>query len=160
LDIFALFPQQTVIEFTTSYTLVNPSHTFKTALNETFTIGTDAYFTSVPVGHQHGVAFEDDLTTGYFYAFRANGEFVILDALHIYNVSDVVLREHPCNLSVFWTADDQVAALVINGYCHAIFDFNKKVGYCRNGFPDNRGEWRQTESRLLTDELIGSIFQK
>jgi hypothetical protein len=135
-------------------------HSPKSDLNETFNIGTDTYFTSISAGCRHGVAFEDDLDTGYFYAFRADNEFVILDALHVYNVSDVVFRDQPCNLKVVWTEQNHVAALLINGYCHAIFDFSKKVGYCRNGFPANRGEWQQTESRVLTDELILSIFSK
>jgi hypothetical protein len=148
------------IELLTFYFIMAFPHTFKTDLNETFTIGTDTYFTSIPEGYNHGVAFEDDLDTGYFYAFSTGAEFVILDALHIYNVSDVVLRQTPCNLAVVWTEDNHIAALLINGYCHAIFDFNKRVGFCRNGFPENKGEWRQTDARVLTDELIVSIFPK
>lgn len=131
---------------------------FNVDINEQFTIGSDTYITSILDGGAFGVAFEDDLSTGYFYAFRVAVEGVILDALHIYDVKDVVFKDELSKLNILWTPDGKIAALLINDYCHALFDFEKRVGYCRNGFPENVGEWKQQESRKLTDEMILKIF--
>lgn len=136
------------------------SQQFRTDLDETFMIGTDTYFTSIPSGSNFGVAFEDDLHTGYFYAIGVDQDGVVLDALHIYNVKDVVFRDAPCKINVLWTENEQIAALLINDYCHAIFDFYNKEGFCRNGFPENVGNWVQKSSRKLTDEKILEIFPK
>ena len=127
-------------------------------LDQTFQIGQDAYFTSVAPITSNVVTFEDDFDTGYFYAVKVNADISILDALHIYNVVDVIHRDKPCNIQIMWTEDGIIASLLINGYCHAVFDFGKKEGYCRNGFPENKGEWNQNSTRLLTDELIEKIF--
>jgi hypothetical protein len=131
---------------------------FNIDVEEKFKIGSDTYFTSILDGNSYGVAFEDDLETGYFYAFRVAAEGVILDALHIYDVKDVVFKDELSKLNILWTLDGTIAALLINDYCHAVFDFEKRLGYCRNGFPENVGEWKQQESRKLTDEMILDIF--
>ena len=125
---------------------------------ETFQIGQDAYFTSIAPITSNVVTFEDDFDTGYFYAVSINDEITILDALHIYNVKDVLLRDQPCKIQVLWTEDGLVASLLINDYCQGVFDFANKAGYCRNGFPDNVGKWIQNDSRVLTDELIVNLF--
>ncbi|MCE7039661.1 DUF2251 domain-containing protein [Dyadobacter sp. CY312] len=127
-------------------------------IEETFQIGQDAYFTSIAPITSYVVSFEDDFETGYFYAVTVNEDISILDALHIYNVIDVIHRDKPCNLKVMWTEDGTIASLLINDYCQAILDFNKQAGYCRNGFPENKGLWSQTTSRQLTDELLVSIM--
>lgn len=132
---------------------------FRSDLDETFMIGSDTYFTSILPESNYGVAFEDDLESGHFYAFRAEGEGVILDALHIYNVRDVIFKDKPSKLNILWTEDALIASLLINDYCHAVFDFTNRSGYCRNASPENVGEWRQTDGRLLTDELILKIFK-
>jgi len=127
-------------------------------LEQTFQIGQDAYFTSIAPVTSNVVTFEDDFDTGYFYAVTINEEISILDALHIYNVIDVIHRDKPCKLQVMWTEDGQMASLLINDYCQAVFDFGNKAGYCRNGFPGNVGVWKQNDSRLLTDQLIVDLF--
>lgn len=127
-------------------------------MEHTFQIGQDAYFTSIAPETSYVVSFEDDFDTGYFYAVTVNEEIEILDALHIYNVSDVVHRDKLCNLKVMWTEDGTIASLLINDYCQAIFDFNKCAGYCRNGFPENKGIWSQTGPRKLTDELLVELL--
>lgn len=83
------------------------------------------------------VVFEDDEDTGYFYALdtRADGN-PIQDALHIYNVNDVSDRSEPSVVQIGWSLDHRKAVLLINDYPHAIFDFDSKQGYCRNGFPE------------------------
>jgi hypothetical protein len=127
-------------------------------IEETFRIGQDAYFTSIAPLTSNVVSFEDDFETGYFYAVTVNEDISVLDALHIYNVTDVIHRDKPCNLKVMWTEDGTIASLLINDYCQAIFDFKKQEGYCRNGFPENKGIWLQTSSRQLTDDLLVRIL--
>lgn len=131
-----------------------------TGFEQTFQIGQDAYFTSIAPVSSFVVSFEDDTETGYFYAVAVGEQIRILDALHIYNVVDVVHRDKPCKIQIMWTEDGQIASLLINGYCQAVFDFSTGEGFCRNNFPENRGEWKQAGSRLLTDELIAGIFSK
>jgi hypothetical protein len=129
------------------------------ALEKTFTVGQDAFFDSISPTSSFGVTFEDDLNTGYFYAVDTEPELRILDALHIYNVADVVDKDKTCNLQIVWSDDGQVASLLISNYCHALFDFKARAGYCRNGFPEYNGEWCKTNERTLTDELIDNIFK-
>lgn len=129
-------------------------------LEQTFQIGQDAYFTSVAPVSSFVVSFEDDTETGYFYSVAVGEQITILDALHIYNVADVIHRDKPCKIQIMWTEDGQIASLLINGYCQAVFDFSQRAGFCRNNFPENKGVWKQTGSRLLTDELIAEIFSK
>ena len=91
--------------------------------------------TDAPVG-VFGAVFEDDGTTGFFYAIeRAGDQPTILDAVHIYNVRNVTDRERESELEIRWTADGLHAALFINDYAHAVFDFAARRGYCRTGFP-------------------------
>ncbi|MCC7503553.1 MAG: DUF2251 domain-containing protein [Flavobacteriales bacterium] len=80
--------------------------------------------------------FEDDGETGYFYALdRALDPEPVIDALHIYNVVDVSDRNVPSHFQLVWSGDGLKVALFINRYPHAAFDFIKKRGYCRTGFP-------------------------
>jgi len=129
-------------------------------LEEQFTVGQDTFFDSVSPTIDFGVVFEDDLTTGYFYAVNITEEQEILDGLHIYNAEDVIDKDRPCKIQITWSDDGLIASLLINNFCHAIFDFENKAGYCRNGFPDNKTGWIQIKERILTDELIDSLFEK
>jgi hypothetical protein len=129
------------------------------ALEETFTVGQDTFFDSISPTSSFGVTFEDDLTTGYFYAVDTEPELKVLDALHVYNVADVIDKDKPCKLQIAWSDNGQIASLLINNYCHAIFDFKVSAGYCRSGFPECNGEWCKTNERTLTDELIKDIFK-
>lgn len=83
-----------------------------------------------------GVVFEDEGRTGYFYGldFGREGNSIV-DALHIYNVEQVTDRDKPSEVRLVWSADGMKAALLINRYSHAVFDFAAKRGYCRTGFP-------------------------
>jgi hypothetical protein len=87
--------------------------------------------------------FEDDGDTGYFYAVdRSRNKNLILDALHIYNVAQITDRKIPSTVKIVWSMDDKKAALLINGFPHAVFDFNSRRGYCRDGFPPPNGsDW-------------------
>lgn len=80
--------------------------------------------------------FEDDTDTGYFYALdTSTNENPIQDALHIYNVANVTDNEKPSLIKIGWSQDNKKVALLINGYPHAVFDFEAKRAYCRTGFP-------------------------
>ena len=86
---------------------------------------------------KYSVVFEDDRATGYFYGLDRSPEFPgqIVDALHIYNVKGVTDRKKPCAFEVIWSKDGLKAGLLINGYMHAVFDFEARKGCCRTGFP-------------------------
>jgi hypothetical protein len=83
-----------------------------------------------------GVVFEDDGETGYLYGLDfGSNDNPIVDALHIYNVVQVSDRQKPSQVQLVWSSDGLKAALLINRYPHAIFDFASRRGYCRTGFP-------------------------
>ena len=128
-------------------------------LEDSFTVGEDSYFSSTSPTTSYGVTFEDDLTTGYFYAVDTHTDLKVLDALHIYNVTDVTDKNNPRNIKITWTDDGTIASLLINNYCHAIFDFENKAGYCRNSFPETNREWVMIKERTLTDKLIEDLFK-
>lgn len=80
--------------------------------------------------------FEGNSDTGYFYALdTSENENPIQDAVHIYNVANVTDKEKPSLVKIGWSQDNKKVALLINGYPHAVFDFEAKRAYCRTGFP-------------------------
>lgn len=92
------------------------------------------------------VAFEDNGDTGYFYALDPSlGDQPIIDAGHIYDVAQVTDRHRPSRASISWSTDGLVAVLALNGYAHAVFDFERGRGWCRSGFPppSPRSAWVQ-----------------
>jgi hypothetical protein len=127
-------------------------------IEESFIVGEDTFWKSDSPTESFGVVFEDDLNTGYFYAVNRTHDSQIFDALHIYNVEDVVDKEKPCKIQIFWTDNGLIASLLINDYCHAIFDFNKRAGYCRNGFPECNSDWALISDRELTDDLVDTLI--
>jgi hypothetical protein len=90
------------------------------------------------------VVFEDDGETGYLYGldFSREGN-PILDAMHIYNVAQVVDRDKPSRVQLVWSSDGLKAALLINKYPHAVFDFEACRGYCRTEFPPADSKWTE-----------------
>ena len=130
---------------------------YRTAEIENFTVGTpevlESFFEHIP----YGVVFEDDGDTGYFYAASQDG---ILDALHIYNVEDVSDKHIPNHVLILWDDACTIAALCINDYIHAVYDFVAQAGYCRNGFPETDGEWVKVENHVLDDELLDKILSR
>ena len=129
------------------------------AVEQTIYIGSDTYESSVSHANSYGVTFEDNLETGYFYAVETAPSLKVLDALFIYNVEDVTEKDTPRQLQIAWSDNGLVASLLINNYCHAIFDFENKAGYCRNGFPGTSSKWTKVKERKLTDQLIIEIFK-
>jgi hypothetical protein len=97
-----------------------------------------------PAGRWAAV-FEDDGGTGYLYALdlsaQEKGENPIQEALHIYNVRNVIDRDRGSVAGIVWSDDGQKACLLINEYPHAIVDFAAKRAYCRTNFPPP-GKWK------------------
>ena len=111
---------------------------------EQLIVGTE----TVVMGHapegRLAAVFEDDGNTGYFYALDPSVEGnAIQDAVHIYNVANVVDRERPSLVEIGWSHDNLKAVLLINDHPHAVFDFALKQGYCRTGVPppNSVGVW-------------------
>jgi len=109
---------------------------------ETFMVGQETFVPSESPTSQYGVVFEDEGDTGYFYGLDLSRETnQIVDALHIYNVASVVDKEKPSVAQIAWSDDGLKAALFINGFAHAVFDFADKRGYCRTNFPSADKKW-------------------
>ena len=97
--------------------------------------------------------FEDDGETAYFYAYdRANPQ--ILDAVHIYNVANVVDRHRESEVEILWSSDGLKAGLLINGYLHAVLNFEIRKAYSRNNFPPPGGPWAGGEREPWNDSLF------
>jgi len=111
---------------------------------ETITVGQPAVVEGPSKNAHFGVVFEDDGTTGYLYALDFSREDDgIVDAVHIYNAAQVVDRRVPSLVQIAWSRDGLKAALMINKYPHAIFDFEARRGYCRTGFPPCGRNWSE-----------------
>lgn len=124
---------------------------------QTFLVGEDTFVDSIS-DNKLAVIFEDNCETGYFYAVDCNNDQEILDALHIYNVESVTDKHKASEIKILWTDDSSLALLVINDYCHAVFDFKNKAGYCRNAFPESNNDWTKLKERKLTDELLEELL--
>ena len=101
----------------------------------------------------YGVAFEDDENTGYFYAVNiVDDNFEIINAVHIYDVENIVDKNIISNIKILWSEDFNKAYLKINNYFHAVIDFENRKAYSRNNFPPaNNDEWENLE---LTENLL------
>ena len=110
---------------------------------ETIQVGHETVVPSPSPITKYAVVFEDDGETGYFYGLDTsrNDHNQILDALNIYNVHSVIDKDKPSLIQIVWSEDGLKAALFINGYAHAVFDFAAKRGYCRSNFPPPNEEW-------------------
>lgn len=128
-------------------------------IEETFEVGKDTFFDSDSPTASYYVIFEDDLTTGYFYAVEKKSNLQILDALHIYNVVDVIDKDKPRDIRIIWSNNGAVVFLLINDYCHALFDFENQAGYCRTAFPKSQSNWTKVKVRNLTDERLSELIQ-
>jgi hypothetical protein len=111
---------------------------------ETITVGQPVTIEGPSLEADFGVVFEEDGTTGYLYALDfSRTEQPIVDAVHIYNVTQVKDRDEPSVVQLAWSQDGLKAALIINGNPHAVFDFEARRGYCRTGFPPANADWTQ-----------------
>jgi hypothetical protein len=127
-----------------------------------WTPGEDLFIESFAPENSYGVVFEDDGEAAYFYAVEKDADgsgLRILDALHIHQKEDdgapEVAAARP--LLIVWSKDWMKCALVIDGFAHALFDFEAQGGYNINEFPPPNEFWTKGD-RKLTDELIRKFF--
>lgn len=59
----------------------------------------------------------------------------IIDALQVYEVDRVADRSTPSRVEIGWCDRGTAAILLINGYPHAVVDFEHGRAACRSGFP-------------------------
>src|SRR5512133_51460 len=108
----------------------------ETQLSETIVIGNPITLDCPSPKTSYAVIFEDDGETGYFYGLNLeNKKQPVLDRLHIYNVEDVLDPNVSVKVEVIWSEDGLKSALSINGFFHAVFDFEARKAYCRNNYP-------------------------
>jgi hypothetical protein len=125
-----------------------------------FVPGEDTFIESHSPENSFGVIFEDDTETAYFYAVETDpGKrgLRILDALHIYEGDQIRKKAKKSKLVIIWSKDWLKSALIIDGLCHAVFDFEKQSGYNINEFPPPNEFWTKGE-RKLTNQLIEELF--
>ena len=125
-----------------------------------FTAGEETFIESSSSENNYAVAFEDDTETGYFYAIeldKVTGGQKVLDAVHIYEVDAIDRDKRPGIINIVWSTDWLKCGLLINKYCHAVFDFAAQGGYCNNEFPPPNGIWTKGE-RTLTNEMVTAFF--
>jgi hypothetical protein len=121
-----------------------------------FRPGTETWIASDSPSTEFSGAFEDDGQVAYFYAYDrsgSGGEGTILDAVHIYNVADVVDADRDSEAEVAWSTDGLKAGLLINGFLHAVLDFESRRAYCRSNFPPPGGAWEAPEREPWRDDL-------
>jgi hypothetical protein len=138
-----------------------------------WTPGEDLFVECFSPESPYGVVFEDDGQTAYFYAVEKDKEGTglrVLDALHIRETGIGPEEEEggelaefpraaqkPSKLQIVWSKDWMKSALVIDGLCHALFDFIAHGGYNINEFPPPNEFWTQGD-RKLTMELMQKLF--
>ncbi len=89
-----------------------------------------------------GVLFVDNALVAYLYALDfARPERPIVDSLLVYTNGDPTVDQKPV-LRVLWSPDGTAAALLLDDYPEAVFDFEGQHGYCRKGFPAPQGDWK------------------
>ncbi|CAN5560949.1 hypothetical protein BH10ACI2_BH10ACI2_13180 [soil metagenome] len=121
-----------------------------------FIVGEETLLESNSPHNSYAAFFEDEGETGYFYALDMELEEPVIDALQIYNVSQVTDGNIPSTVKIAWSNDGLKTALLINEYVHAVFDFDSKRGYCRTGFPPitdwskNGHEWSDKALELFS----------
>jgi hypothetical protein len=92
-------------------------------------------FEAIPKQNRFGVVFEDDGDTGYLYGLDlTRQEQPIVDALHIYDVSDANRGRHAVVI-IEWIPDRNGAVLYVGIVAGAVFDFACSRAFCRSGFP-------------------------
>ena len=129
--------------------------------DQPYTAGENTFIECMSSENNYGVVFEDDTDTGYFYAIQLDPETggqQILDAVHIYNIEDIPENERDGVVKIIWSTNWLRCALIINSYCHAVFDFENQGGYCRNEFPPPNSFWTKG-NRTLTDAMVADFFK-
>jgi len=124
-----------------------------THLSETISMGTPITLECPSPKTSFAVIFEDDGETGYFYGLNLeNKKQPVLDSLHIYNIKDVLDSNVSLKVEIIWSQDGLKSRLEINGFPHAVFDFESRKAYCRSNSP--RPDRRFTNSHQWSDEAL------
>jgi hypothetical protein len=127
--------------------------TSETQLSETIIIGNSITLECPSSKTSFAVIFEDDGETGYFYGLDLeNKKQPVLDSLHIYNVQDILDPNVSVKLEILWSEDGLKSGLAINGFIHAVFDFEARKAYCRNNYPPPDRKF--TKSHKWNDEAL------
>ena len=122
-------------------------------LSETIVIGHPTTLECPSPKTNYAVIFEDDGETGYFYGLNLeNKNQPVLDRLHIYNDEDVLDPNVSIKIEIIWSEDGLKSGLSINGFIHAVFDFESRKAYCRNNYPPP--DRRFTKSHEWQDEAL------
>ena len=100
---------------------------------------------------------ESDVDEGSGESEDDDADIQVLDALHIHERDEEDEVEEKKRLQIIWSRDWLKCALVIDGRCHALFDFDAHGGYNINEFPPPNGIWTQGD-RKLTDEIVKKLF--
>ena len=125
----------------------------QTHLSETITIGNPITLECPSPKTSFAAIFEDDGETGYFYGLNLEDKKQpILDSLHIYDVQDILDPNVSVQIDIFWSDDGLKSRLEINGFSHAVFDFESRKAYCRTNYP--RPDRRFTSSHKWSDEAL------
>jgi hypothetical protein len=125
----------------------------QTHLSEMITIGNPIALECPSPKTSFAVIFEDDGETGYFYGLNLEDKKQpVLDSLHIYNVQDILDPNVSLKVEIIWSEDGLKACLTINGFTHAVFDFESRRAYCRTNYP--RPNRRFTNSHKWSDEAL------
>lgn len=85
-------------------------------------------------GSSFYVVLRDKEGIGCFYAGDTNQNPPVVDCLQIYNTDELTDKDKPHLFEIFWSKDGMKAALRIDQYFHAVFDFEENRGYCRTNF--------------------------
>ncbi len=125
-------------------------------------IGEETFIESISPENNFEVIFEDDTESGYFYGAERNKEtkeLRILDMLLISDVESIDESEKIATLALIWSTDWTKCGLILNNYCHAVFDFADNGAYNRHEFPPPNTIWTKHE-RTLTDKMIAGFFDR
>ena len=99
---------------------------------------------------------ESDGETGYFYALDSSRGQPFQDGCLIWNHESAEDKHYTAK--IYWNKDSTKALLTINDFPNAIFDFGRRSGCCRTGYPPQLGptwspnghEWQEA---MLADFL-------
>ena len=126
-------------------------------VSETITLGNPISLDCPSPKSNFSVVFEDDGETGYFYGLNLEDKKQpVLDALQIYNVKDILDENVSVKVEIIWSEDGLKSCLAINGFKHAVFDFESRKAYCRTNYPPP--DRRFTNSHKWDDKAL-DLFQ-
>ena len=130
-------------------------------LERSITIGSKISMCSISPSQDFTAVFEDDGESANFYALNAlRKDRQILDVVNIYTVEHVSDIKSPCNVHIRWSDDALKVLLLIDGYPHAVFDFQHKRGYCRTNYPnvprDGNPSWKSEDHKWQDSRFSGS----